>query len=178
MEWREMTETALEAGFTKAAVMKVSDLVFQGDLRHFCEENLCGNCGSNYSCPPDCGTPEEMEERARKYENALVFQTVYEVEDMSQSKELARLKKEHNKRSRTLIERLESSGIKGLSMLAGPCDLCSPCQCVKGQPCTYPHRKSSCLSAYCVRADKMAEACQMVYWGNGHQVAYFSLYLF
>lgn len=178
MEEYLIEDMAAEAGFTKAKVIKAEQLVFNADFRRYCEENLCGNYGDNYSCPPDCGSPEQMEARAREYENALVFQTVCEVEDMNSQEELARLKKEHNKRSRAFIRRLKEAGLTGLPMLAGPCDLCRPCRREKGEECAYPEQISSCLSAYCVQADKMAEACDMTYWGNGRQISYFSLFLY
>ena len=94
MEEYLIEDMAAEAGFTKAKVIKAEQLVFNADFRRYCEENLCGNYGDNYSCPPDCGSPEQMEARAREYENALVFQTVCEVEDMNSQEELARLKKD------------------------------------------------------------------------------------
>lgn len=32
-------------------------------FRVYCEENLCGNYNANYSCPPDCGTVEELQKK-------------------------------------------------------------------------------------------------------------------
>ena len=62
--------------------MKTKDLKFVPEFRKFCEQNDCGNYGKNYACPPACGTPEEMEEKVRKYENALVFQSRTPVKDI------------------------------------------------------------------------------------------------
>ncbi|SCH48332.1 Predicted metal-binding protein (DUF2284) [uncultured Blautia sp.] len=50
----------------------MEDLVFDYSFRGYCEENVCGNYGTNHSCPPDCGTVQEMEERARQYRQDLV----------------------------------------------------------------------------------------------------------
>ena len=65
IEWDEqkIRQLAEQEGFTRAALLAVDQLVFDQALRKYCEDNLCGNYGKNYSCPPFCGTPEEM----RKY---------------------------------------------------------------------------------------------------------------
>ena len=51
--------------FTATAIIPVSDIVVDYSFRPYCEENLCGQYGVNYSCPPECGAPMEMEARLR-----------------------------------------------------------------------------------------------------------------
>ena len=41
-----------------------------------------------------------------------------------------------------------------------------------------PTRDSACMSAYCVDAAKMAEACGMEYWLGDKKAAFFSQFLF
>ena len=62
MTAEQMVQYAYEEGFSAAAVVDTADIVFDPSFRPYCEENLCGQYGANYSCPPDCGTPEEMNE--------------------------------------------------------------------------------------------------------------------
>ena len=37
--------------FSAAAVVDTADIVFDPSFRPYCEENLCGQYGANYSCP-------------------------------------------------------------------------------------------------------------------------------
>ena len=60
MTAEQMVQYAYEEGFSAAAVVDTADIVFDPSFRPYCEENLCGQYGANYSCPPDCGTPEEI----------------------------------------------------------------------------------------------------------------------
>ena len=46
-----------EEGFSAAALVNTSEIEFNPIFLQFCAENLCGNYGANYTCPPDCGTP-------------------------------------------------------------------------------------------------------------------------
>ena len=63
MTAEQMVQYAYEEGFSAAAVVDTSDIVFDPSFRPYCEENLCGQYGANHSCPPDCGTPEEMKQK-------------------------------------------------------------------------------------------------------------------
>lgn len=53
-----MIDMALKEGFSDAALVDTDDIVFDASFRSYCEENLCGQYGANYSCPPSCGTPK------------------------------------------------------------------------------------------------------------------------
>ena len=53
----ELISAALEEGFAAAAIVDTDKIVFDPSFRPYCAENLCGQYGANYSCPPDCGTP-------------------------------------------------------------------------------------------------------------------------
>lgn len=54
----KMIQYAVEEGLAAAAIVDTSAIVFDPSFRTYCEENLCGQYGANYSCPPDCGSPD------------------------------------------------------------------------------------------------------------------------
>ena len=70
----EIIRLATAEGFAAAAIVDTRQIVFDPAFRPYCEENLCGQYGANYSCPPDCGTPEEMKQRILAHRKALVLQ--------------------------------------------------------------------------------------------------------
>ena len=77
----DLIKEALSMGFADAAIMDTNViLVFVPEYRQFCEDNLCGNYNLVPACPPACGTVEEMQAKALKYEKALVLQTVLNVD--------------------------------------------------------------------------------------------------
>lgn len=171
-------ERAYASGFDGAAVMDTKDMVFDASFRRYCEENLCGNYGKNYGCPPDCGTPGQMKERVLFYRRALILQSVHTVSDYNDEAQISFTKGRHNKLSVDFIKELESEGRRGLTMLAGKCIGCVRCAKTKGLPCMYPDRLTSCLSAYCVNVAAMAEHCHIPYWCGKNKTAYFSVWLF
>ena len=63
----QIIQCAIEEGFVSAAIVDTSEIVFDPVFRPYCAENLCGQYGANYSCPPDCGSPEEMKQKILRY---------------------------------------------------------------------------------------------------------------
>ena len=99
MTWEEMTSMAAEEGFAAAVVTDTKDIPFDPSFRPLCAENLCGKYGANYSCPPDCGTPDEMRARIQAHRHALVLQTIWEIADYSDSKAIKAAKKGAQRRN-------------------------------------------------------------------------------
>ena len=113
MTWEEMTSIAAEEGFAAAVVTDTKDIPFDPSFRPLCAENLCGKYGVNYSCPPDCGTPDEMRARIQAHRHALVLQTIWEIADYSDSKAIKAAKKEHNAATLRLLGRLRRADVPG-----------------------------------------------------------------
>ena len=91
--------------FSSVALINMDEVVFDPSFRPYCEQNLCGKYGANYSCPPECGTPAEMEANMRQYRNALVFQTKWDIDDRYDNAQIKRAKKAHNEAMLRVIER-------------------------------------------------------------------------
>lgn len=152
----DLIKTALEMGFSDAAVMDTDKLVFVPEYRQFCVDNLCGNYDLNPACPPESGTVEEMTAQALRYPKTLVLQTI-----QPQSEDARKAKLNQNKMTEKLAEEMKKAGHSDiLIMSAGP----------------YKH--NSCMSAYCVDAQKMADAAGMLCWTDDGMVRYFSQILF
>ena len=164
-------------GFDHACIIETDQLIFDSRFRQFCETNYCGNYDNNYSCPPACGTQEELKEKALKFSHALVLQTITPVKNIMDDEETKIIKHHHNEMTWNLIHKVEEELETYLPAMAGPCGLCSPCAKKEGEPCRLPEKKASCLSAYCIQVDAMAKACGMEYYCEG-EVAFFSLLFF
>ena len=74
----ELIKLAEEAGF-RAAVIPAKEIPVDGSFRKFCEDNLCGKYNANYSCPPACGTVEEVHLRLFAQDKALVVEIIWDV---------------------------------------------------------------------------------------------------
>lgn len=151
-----LIEEAKALGFSDAAVISTDQLVFVPEYRVFCEDNLCGNYDKNPACPPQSGTVEEMKEHALKYEKTLILQTMQDG-----LMDYKKVKLAHNKLTEQLAEKMKEAGITDLLIMSAG-----------------PYKHNSCMSAYCVDAQKMADAAGMLCWTSDGMIRYFSQVLF
>ena len=174
----DMIQLALDENFSAAKLIGMDEIVFNHDFRPYCEENLCGHYGANFSCPPDCGTPDEMESRMRAYKNALVFQSKWKISDYRDVQAIKAAKQAHNQGMLRVILQLKEAGFSGLMAGASSCNLCERCAILDNATCRDPERRFSCLSAYCIYVKKLAESCDMEYSCAEGSLAFFGLYAF
>jgi len=171
-------DLALSEGFVKAKVINTDQIVFNPAFRPYCEENLCGQYGMNYSCPPDCGTPKEMEERVLDYKNALVFESQFIIEDLTDKERTKQAKAWHNSAMQRVIKQLQDEGFDGFMIGASACSLCNPCKLVNKEPCQFPALKFSCMSAYCIYVKDLADKCGMNYEYKNNVLSLFGMYVY
>jgi predicted metal-binding protein len=157
---KNYVEIAKQMGFSNAAFIKVSDLVVVPEYRKYCEENLCGCYGVSEACPPKSGSVEEMVNTMQAYKCALILQTVVTQVDMNDAAEHKRAKQQHNVLTEQMMECMHQDGIEDILMMGAG-----------------PWKTNSCMSAYCVDAQKMADAVGMKCWEKDGKARYFSLLL-
>lgn len=178
MTEQAMIAAAVEEGFAGAAVIDTDKIVFDPMFRPLCEENLCGQYGVNHSCPPSCGTPEQMKQRVLAHKKALVLQTIWEIPDLQDKDAIKEAKLGHNQAALRLVKRLREQNCPGFLVGASGCALCSPCALKNGKSCVFPDKQYSCMSAYCVFVRKLAEECGLEYSPGDGLVAFFGMYVF
>ena len=173
-----MIALAQDEGFSGAAVVDTKDIPFDSTFRQYCAENLCGKYGVNYSCPPACGSPEEMRQKILKHKKALVLQTIWEISDYTDKDLIAKSKKSHNMATIRLVKQFREENIPGLIVGVSGCSLCSPCAIMNNEPCKFPDLRFSCMSAYCIFVRKLAESCGLEYTLEPGLLAFFGMYVF
>lgn len=178
MTEQKMIALAESLGFSAAAVVDTDQIVFDPMFRPFCEENLCGQYGVNHSCPPDCGSPEQMKQRILAHKKGLVLQTLWEISDYSDKEAIKLAKSSHNRASLRLMEELQKAGHAGFLVGASGCALCSPCKRKLGEACAFPALQYSCMSAYCIFVKKLADTCGMEYTPCDGLLAFFGMFVF
>ena len=175
---KQILQLARALGFASAAVVDMADVPFDHYFRKYCEENLCGQYNANYSCPPLCGSPEQMERRLRAYKRALVLQTKWNITDYHDHAAIRKAKSTHNTAMLSLIDHMRREGHNGIMCGASCCSLCETCAMTGKHPCIKPNLKFSCMSAYCIYVKKLAEQCGMEYVCEDGKLALFGLFAY
>lgn len=178
MKDQDIIQYAIEEGFAAAEIIDTKEIVFDPSFRPYCAENICGQYGVNYSCPPACGSPEAMQQRVLQHKKALVLQTIWEISDYSDIAAIKPAKASHNAAEIRLAKRLRAEGCDGFIVGASGCSLCSPCKLTLNQPCSFPEYQYSCMSAYCIFVKKLTDKCGMEYDCGEGLLAFFGMYVF
>ena len=167
MTQQQILELAASEGFY-AAMIEPEQVPVDAKFRSFCEENLCGRYGANYSCPPDCGSPEAMHKAILAEEQILIIETIRDIESYQDKAAIQQAKASHNAAAIRLLDRLKQSGFDGFCSGYNGCPLCDPCKRISGEPCSFPEKRISCLSAYCVDVAELAKRCSLEFaWQDG-----------
>jgi len=174
---QELFTLAAQMGF-HAALIPTEDVPVDGKFRAFCEENLCGRYNANYSCPPDCGSVEELHERLLRERHALVVETVHPIESYQDKAAVLQAKTSHNKAVLHLMEEMHRRGYQGFCTGYNGCPLCEPCLRTKNLPCRYPSRRISCMSAYCIDVASLAAHCGLPFAWDPRKLHLFGLIAF
>lgn len=178
MTQEKLVSMALEEEFAGVKIIDTDRIVFDLVFRSYCAENFCGQYGANYTCPPDCVSPEEMKHRITAHPRALVLQTIWEISDYSDRTVVRKAKDAHNAAAIRLLKRARAEGTDCLLVGASGCNLCKPCAITMGEPCQFPELRYSCMSAYCIYVKKLADACGLEYDCGPGLLAVFGMLVF
>lgn len=179
MNEERLIQTVLDWGAGRAAVVPVEQIPFEPEFRKLCASNACGMYGRSWMCPPCVGPVEELIERARTYDRALVYQTVSELEDSYDFEGMMEAGKRMNQLTRKIRDELgEALGPDALHLGAGGCRVCPVCAKQEDQPCRFPDKAISSLEAYGMNISRLAELAGMKYINGQDTVTYFGAVLF
>lgn len=173
-----MMERFSGIGFSSIVEIPVSDIPFDTSLREMCEMNRCGCYGKNYGCPPHIGDVQTLIEKAQSYKKAIVFQSIYKLEDSFDIEGMNKGHDDFNKKTgevKMLCNRILPDA---LVLGAGGCKICKVCGAVDNIPCRYPERFVASLESYSIFVSALAEVCGMKYINGVNTVTYFGAILY
>ena len=168
--------TLAEANGFHAAVTAPDQVPVKADFRAFCEENLCGKYNANYSCPPDCGTVEELHQRILGEDVILVVQTQKENIDKTDKAVIGKLRAAHNASILRMMKEFQKLGYSGFCAGYGGCSLCEPCKRAENLPCAFPELRISCMSAYCIDVATLADRCHLDFSWEPNKLYLFGMF--
>ena len=174
-----LIEKLLQWGAYKAAIVDVADIEFDRRFREQCASNACGCYGKNHMCPPDVGDIDELIDRAKRFDKALVYQTVSELEDSYDFEGMMEAGNRHHRLTHRFREEVAAQGMQNILHLgAGGCRECPVCAKVDGLPCRQPEVAIPSMEAFGIAVSKLATQAGMKYINGQDTVTYFGALLY
>ena len=170
-----LKELALSCGFSCAAELDPTLLVFREEVREMCSADRCGSYGRNWCCPPACPDLPEMRRRMKAYDNGVLVQTVAELEDDFDYITMMQAEKQHKENFDRLTNLLqERCGTEAvLPMGAGTCQHCPQCT-YPDAPCRFPEKQIISVEAYGLLVSQVCESCGIPYYHGKGTLSYVS----
>ena len=161
-------------GITRYGFIKTTDIIFDPQALKLCASNACRKYGKFWTCSPGSGPLEQSKATCLSYSDALVFCSVYELEDSYDVEGMARGGTEF----RNVCDRFYDLLTPPFKLLStGGCHLCKTCT-YPDAPCRFPDRMSPSISSYGIIAANLAESAGMPYINGENTVTYFGLLCF
>lgn len=159
----QLLEVAAGCGFDHVGPLNVAALEFIPAVRDMCSADKCRNYGRCWTCPPHCGTLEEIAAKAALFHRGVLVQSTgqmeddYDVETMMETEELQK------NRFLRLVEEIRTAYPDCLPMSAGACTVCPKCAC-PDEPCRFPHLAIPSMEAYGLLVSKVCEDSGLKYY--------------
>ena len=176
----KLVQAILERGAAKAEVIGCEQIVTSKAFWEICESNGCGRFGKYWNCPPAIGEPDALIAEIGTYSQAVLYQTIGEIEDSFDIEGMGEVGVSHKKTSRRIHEVLPEimGGERFLHLSNGGCDLCPRCAKQDNEPCRFPEKLVKPMEGYCIDVYRTTKGTGLKYINGANTVTYFGIVLF
>jgi predicted metal-binding protein len=176
ISYEKINALALEAGFDAAGALDCATIELHTEVRAACKTDRCGQYGTNWSCPPGCGTLEECAERIRQYTKGLVVQTIGVLEDEFDGEGMMAAAERHAQNFRRLADQLYDDFPTMLPMGTGSCSMCETCT-YPDAPCRSPEGAIAPMEAYGMIVSDICKNNNLLYYNGKGTITYTGCFL-
>lgn len=176
MEREALLALCEKCGFEHFGGLEIATLEFLPAVRDMCAADKCRSYGRSWSCPPACGSLEELERRCRTFTSGVLVQSVGQREDEWDFQAIIRTEKEHKKRFAALTKELCDLGGRFMAMGAGCCTLCEKCT-YPDAPCRFPERVFPSMEACGLLVSQVCKDNGMEYYYGKNSISFTSCVL-
>ena len=121
---KELEEMGKKAGFSYVALLKSDSIQLMPEVREMCKNNTCHMYAKRWSCPPGCGTLDQLRGSIYCYKEGILVQTVTKLEDEFDWDGMMKAQNLHQEHFLAFLEKLHASHFSFLPLGTGCCMLC------------------------------------------------------
>jgi len=172
----DIKKICIALGAAGIGEISIDEIKFAPELRTLCEANSCGRFDSNYTCPPNIGEVDELIAKLQSFDNAVIWQNIYPLEDSFDFEGMMDGQDKHNAMTIEIAKNIyEKFGReKAIVLGAGGCTICTECAAKKKEPCRNSELALASLEAYGLNVSQIAELAGLKYINGQNTVTYFS----
>ena len=176
MELQEVLDLARDCGFSHWGGMNMEKLAFLPEVRDMCAAGSCGQYGRCWSCPPACGSLEEISRKAGGYPMGVLVQSTGQMEDDFDVDTMMETERLHKQRFLDFTRQMRAREPGCLPMAAGSCTVCE--RCAYPEPCRFPEQMIPSMEAYGIFVSQLCSDSGLGYYYGPKTITYTSCVLF
>lgn len=173
----QIREKIESIGPNQYAFIDPGDIPFSKEVRAMCEMNSCGRYNTNWQCPPAVGEMEALEEKAKSYDRALMFNCVYPLEDSYDFEGMMAAKDNFAKTCLNALKAVSAYSRDCYAMGAGGCNICPQCT-YPDAPCRLPDKAIASMEACGIDVYAASGTFGFQYINGVNTVTYFGIVFF
>ena len=170
MHYKELEKLALDSGFTHAVPLDTTTISLKQEVRDMCK-NGCQQYARRWSCPPGCGSLNELREMICHYKKGILVQTVTELEDEFDWDGMIKAQNRHQEHFHLFLEMLCAFNPEFLPLGTGCCMICKTCS-YPDAPCRFPQKRISSMEACGMVASEVCRQNHLKYYYGPNTIAY------
>lgn len=176
MTTEAVIDLAKSVGFSHVGQVNIANLKFLPEVRDMCKSNRCQAYNKSWVCPPQCGTLEEITEKARQFHRGILVQTTAQMEDDFDLDTMMEAEQLHKEHFFALVDALRDCFPQLLPMAAGTCTLCKTCS-YPDAPCRFPDKAFTSMEAYGLMVSDVCKQSGLGYYYGPQTITYTSCVL-
>lgn len=173
---QQVLATAARLGWERAAALPVERVYFHPEYYRYCEENLCGNFGTNWACPRAPGGAEHWNAQKPRYGEAVLVQSFGHFGKGLSAAGYEPLREKHHWAFLELVEAVRAEGARVQGFSADTCLVCERCTC-PGAPCRHPHKCFPSVAGVGLNGEKLCALAGLPYGNFEEEVTFLGLLL-
>lgn len=160
--------------FDNSKAIPVSKIPFDNEVRKLCEQNMCGQFGKSWTCPPAIETIEKLQSRISFFNHFIIFYKVYSLEDNFDWEGMMNSIKDFQLRIFKLKKKIQHKDpeLDLLFLGAGSCQLCDTCTYPEQKPCRSPGDALFSIESFGIDAMKTMAENDLKYNNGPNTVTY------
>ena len=176
IDFEALRQQGRACGFTHVARLDPVTIELREDVRAMCASGKCRMYGKSWSCPPACGTLEELRARISRYREGILVQTVGQLEDSMDGEGMMEAEALHKQHFSEMHALLRKDYPELMAIGAGTCTRCKQCS-YPDAPCRFPDRMTSSMEALGMLVLEVCKNNDLTYYYGPNTIAYTSCFL-
>ncbi|MDR2351010.1 MAG: DUF2284 domain-containing protein [Deltaproteobacteria bacterium] len=165
-------------GASDASPVPTGQLRFNKVYRKYCAQNLCGNFGKSWTCPPYADPIDSLAREITGYGKGIVFTAAGSLRFAVDWKSMMKVSDALNKICFRIMDDIVPRLGNGTVFGYGPCKYCEKCSFFLDEPCRFPDKKVRSLEGACLDVTGLAELSGLEVKDDPNRITFFGLFVF